>query len=302
MSGPAKILAVDDSVETLDLMERHLATAGLRTLRAEDGRVALRKLEEDSQICAIVLDKVMPDLDGMEFLRRVKADARFTEVPVIMVTAAPAEEEAAQGIRAGLRYYLSKPFDAAMLLGVVNAALEDSKNRKFLAERVRGADRGLKLMQEARFNFRTLDDAADLACNIATCFPDPGAAVLGLLELMLNAVEHGNLGIDYREKSELIRNGRWRDEIERRLGLPENRQRFATLTFKASEDAIVVDITDKGDGFDWRPYMHFSPERATDLNGRGIATCRALSFPDLQYLGSGNVARCAVRLKRDAGR
>jgi CheY-like chemotaxis protein len=299
MRGPGKILAVDDQAENLDLIERHLAAGGYQSVRAEDGSVALRKLEEDENIDLIVVDKVMPNLDGMDFLRLVKADARFKEIPVLMLTAAPAEGEAAQGIRAGLRYHLSKPFDGAMLLGVVNVALQDLRNQRILAEKVRGANDGLRLMQEARFNFRTLDDAANLACNIATCFPEPDMAAIGLHELLVNAVEHGNLGIGYSEKNELLKNRRWTEEVERRLALPENLEKFASLTFKATEDAIVVDIEDNGQGFDWRPYLHFSPERAADLNGRGIATSRVVSFPNLEYLGRGNVARCAVPLEQD---
>ncbi len=301
MSRPAKILAVDDQPANLELIERYLAAGGHRFVRAEDGGVAWRKLEEDAHIDLILVDKIMPKLDGMGFLRLVKADARFKDIPVIMLTAAPTEEEAVQGIRAGLRYHLSKPFDGAMLLGIVNVALQDSNNRRVLAEKIRGLNDALRLMREARFHFRTLDEAATLACNIATCFPDPGKAVLGLNEVLLNAVEHGNLGIGDSGKTDLLRSGCWREEVERRLELPENREKFASLTFKATEDAIVVHIEDKGQGFDWRRYLDFPPAGARRLNGRGIATCRA-SFQSLDYLGIGNVARCITPLERKAGR
>jgi CheY-like chemotaxis protein len=302
MSGPAKILAVDDQPANLDLIEYHLKAAGHRPVRAEDGSAALRKLEEDAHIDLILVDKVMPNLDGMGFLRLVKADSRFKDIPVVMLTVAPTEEEAAQGIRAGLRYHLSKPFDGPMLLGVVSAALEDAKNQKILAEKIRSGNDGLRLMEVARFHFRTLDEAASLASNIANCFPDPDKAALGLNELLLNAIEHGNLGIGYSEKTNLLKNGCWREEVERRLELPENREKFASLTFEATEEDIVVHIKDKGQGFDWRQYLNVSSERATQLNSRGIATCRELSFQGLEYLGSGNIARCAVQLERKVDR
>ncbi len=124
---------------------------------------------------------------------------------------------------------------------------------------------------------------------------------MGLNELMLNAIEHGNLGIGYRKKERLLREGRWREEVERRLGLPENGNKFASLIFEATEEAIVVRIEDQGDGFDWRSYLDFSLDRADDPNGRGIAAARELAFPNLSYQGSGNVARCAAPLPRKAG-
>lgn len=300
MSRPAKILAVEDEPANLDLIERHLAAAGWRTVRAEDGSAALHKLEEDIDL--ILVDKVMPNLDGMGFLRAVKGDARFRDIPVVMLTAAPTEAEAAEGIRAGLRYHLSKPFDGAMLLGIANVAMQDLQTKRLLAEKVRNANDGLRLMQQARFLFRTLDDVANLACNIATCFPDPDKAAIGLHQLLLNAVEHGNLGIGYSEKARLLMDGCWGEEVERRLDLPENREKFATLTFEATGGAIVVHIEDRGQGFDWRRYLHFSPERATHLNGRGIATSRAVSFQSLEFLGVGNVARCAVPAERKVDR
>ena len=77
-------------------------------------------------------------------------------------------------------------------------------------------------MRQARFHFRTLEEAANLAYKIAACFPEPQKAAFGLNELMHNAVEHGNLGIGYDEKANLLRSGSWREEVERRLNFPEN--------------------------------------------------------------------------------
>jgi hypothetical protein len=120
--------------------------------------------------------------------------------------------------------------------------------------------------------------------------------VVGLHELLLNAVEHGNLGITYNEKTDLVRNANWNEEIERRLSLPEYCKNFATLTFKATQAALIVLIKDAGKGFDWTNYLDFSADRATDPHGRGIATSRALSFHSLEYLGAGNEVRCIVKL------
>ncbi len=297
-TGP-KILAVDDEAFNLDLMEHHLGRARYRVVRAEDGLIALQKLEENPSIALVVLDRMMPNLGGMEFLQRVKADIRFQDIPVVMQTAAAAADQVVQGIEAGVYYYLTKPYDRAMLLGIVRAALQDAATKKKLKEKVCACDRGLGLMDEARFRFQTAEEAADLASYIASCFPKPETAVVGLHELLLNAVEHGNLGITYSEKTKLLQNSSWKEEIERRLGLPEYRKKFATLTFEATQAALVVHIKDAGSGFDWKNYLDFSADRATDLHGRGIAASRALSFDSLEYLGTGNEVRCIVKLNSE---
>ena len=294
-AGP-KILAVDDEAFNLDLMEHHLSRAGYHVVRAEDGAIALQKLEEEPRIDLIVLDRMMPNLGGMEVLRRIKADARFQDIPVVMQTAAAAADQVSEGIKAGAYYYLTKPYKGATLVGIVRAALDDARTKARLKEKVGACARGLGLMEEARFRFQTMEDAAGLASYVSNCFPDPQSVVIGLHELLLNAVEHGNLGITYSEKTNLVRNATWNEEVERRLALPEYCKNFATLTFQATEAALTVHIKDAGTGFDWKHYLDFSADRATDPHGRGIATSRALSFHSLEYLGVGNEVRCTVKL------
>ncbi len=296
-SAHRKILAVDDEEFNLDLMVHHLGRAGYHVVRAKDGIIALQKLEDDPGIDLIVLDRMMPNLGGMEVLRRIKADARFQDIPVVMQTAAAAADQVSEGIKAGVYYYLTKPYKGATLLGIVRAALADAGTKNKLKEKVSACARGLDLMEEARFRFQTLEEAAGLASYISNCFPKPENVAIGLHELLLNAVEHGNLGITYSEKTKLLQNASWDAEIERRLGLPENRKNFATLSFKATQAALVIQIKDAGRGFDWKKYLEFSADRVTDTHGRGIATSRALSFHSLEYLGAGNEVRCTVKLK-----
>ncbi len=302
MPSGSKILAVDDEEFYLDILDHHLAREGHDVVLAQDGAVALKRLEENPDVDLILLDRMMPKLDGMEVLRRIKGDSRFKEIPVVMQMAAAAPDQVLQGIEAGVRYCLTKAYDSAVLIGVVNAALENAQAKRNLKNKVHGCGRLLGLMEKARFRFRTLDEAAGLASYIANCFPDPDRAVLGLHELLLNAIEHGNLGISYAEKTVLIRNGGWKEEVERRIASPEYREKFAILSFEAAQGALIVHIRDAGDGFDWKSYIDYAPGRATDPHGRGIATSRAVSFDSLEYLGSGNEVRCIVKLdaeKRD---
>ncbi len=288
MYHKAKVLAVDDEDFNLDIIRFILSRSGFDVVCAEDGLAGLRKLEENLDAAIIVLDRMMPNLDGMQFLTAIKKDPRFSDIPVVMQTAAARTEEVLQGIEAGVYYYLTKPYDQAMLAGVVKSALNDADSKKQLKEEVQKYRSVIGLLDESRFHFRTLEDARNLAYYVAACFPDPVKAVYGLHELLINAVEHGNLGVSYAEKTELLSTGNWRTEIERRLGLAENLHKYGTLILTASQNEFKIHIVDKGCGFNWQSYIEFSPERATDIHGRGIATTRAFSFDSLAYLGPGN--------------
>src|SRR5690606_17200266 len=135
--------------------------------------------------------------------------------------------------------------------------------------------------------FRTLEEAKHIAYYVANCCPEPENTVFGLSELMINAVEHGNLGITFAEKTQLVLEGVWEKEVRRRLQLDEHRHKFGTLTFEADEGLITITITDKGDGFVWQEYLEFKPARMTAPHGRGIAMTNALNFSKLEYRRGG---------------
>jgi DNA-binding response OmpR family regulator len=289
-----KILSVDDDALNRDILTEYLTDGGYEVVEADDGDTALALLNEVEGIDAIVLDRMMPRLNGMEVLKAVKQNPRFADIPVIMQSAATARDQILQGIKAGVYYYLTKPYEDQMLLAIVGAALQDASMKKRLRAEVSQHRRVMGLMEQSRFRFRTLEESRNLAFLIANCFPEPEAAVYGLNEMLINAVEHGNLGIAYSEKTQLIMEGRMQEEIDRRLDLAENRDKWAYLSFEANDRFLCVRIKDQGAGFDWRQYLEISPERATHPHGRGIATSKLMSFTSVEYLGCGNEVVCTV--------
>ena len=152
---------------------------------------------------------------------------------------------------------------------------------------------------EAVYQIRTLQEAKALAGQLAAAHPDPDRVVIGLTELLVNAVEHGNLGITFREKADLLDRGALQAEIERRLARPDLAARRVCVTLRREAGCISTRIEDEGEGFDWRPYLEVDPERALGPNGNGIAIARGVSFDDLAYHGRGNVVVAVVRLAPD---
>lgn len=125
-----RVLVVDDETINLMLIEDFLEQENLGLELYSDPVAAWQRLAEpDSQFSLVVLDRMMPDMDGMEFLRRVRGEARFADIPVIMQTAASAPEQVREGLEAGAYYYLTKPYAPEALISIVRAALEDRRVR-----------------------------------------------------------------------------------------------------------------------------------------------------------------------------
>jgi anti-sigma regulatory factor (Ser/Thr protein kinase) len=211
-----------------------------------------------------------------------------------MQTAMSEAADIADGVRAGAFYYLTKPFAAETLLAIVAAAVKDHRQRIDLASEARQAVHTLRCLNRAEFTFRSPGEVRDIATLVANVIADPGRVVLGLTELMLNAVEHGNLAITYDEKSQLIRSDGLRDEIERRLAMPSYAGKRASLSVERVGGEVRFLIRDEGRGFNWEQYLEMNADRAFDTHGRGIAMSKMISFDRLEYRGSGNEVLAVV--------
>lgn len=152
----------------------------------------------------------------------------------------------------------------------------------------------------AVYSFKTIKEAETIALLLANHCPNPETAGVGLVELLLNAVEHGNLAIGYQGKSKHLEEGDFNKEIERRYGLPDYMSRKAHIEYRRENNRIVFIIRDEGEGFNWRQYMDFSPSRLTHKHGRGIAIASSLGFSSVDYQGSGNKVVATIELDEKA--
>ncbi len=299
-----KILAVDDEEINLEILEDDLTLAGYEVICAEDGQIAWDLLQHHDDIEVILLDRMMPVMNGMELIGKLKADDRYKNIPVIMQTGAAVSEQVKEGIDAGVYYYLTKPYDEELLLAIVNSAIEDNKNTDAIKDEIcnlnsnlTNLQSGLHCINSSTFEFSHPSQINTITFILANCCPEPGKVVLGITELMQNAIEHGNLGIDYQEKLELLVNGKFQDEIQHRLELPRYRDKKATVEINRKAGSFEITITDEGQGFNWDEFMQLSPERATAPNGRGIAMSGMMSFDQIEYIGCGNKVICTIKIE-----
>ena len=288
------ILAVDDDPGILLVIRTVLEGAGYRVFTAADGEEARARLDQcPERFSTILLDWEMPRLTGIDLLGWIKEQRALHDIPVVMATAMDSPDQIRAGIDAGAFYYLTKPFEPSVLLSIVNAALEEFRYRTTFTKMLQDCGNPFRTLTDGTFRFRSLEDGERLALWIANACPDPEDAAL-IVELMTNAVEHGNLGIGYNEKTVLVEKGTWRREIERRLALPESAAKHVEVQVKRNPENLTVLVEDTGPGFDFEKYLVFDETRAFDNHGRGIVM--AGMAMQLEYLGKGNRVRVTLPL------
>ncbi|MEI7834569.1 MAG: response regulator [bacterium] len=115
---PKKVLACDDERHIVRLIQVNLERAGYEVVTAFDGREALKKIDEEHPDM-VVLDVMMPYMDGFETLKHIRANPATRNLPVIMLTAKAQDQDVFQGYSHGVDIYLTKPFNPMELLTFV---------------------------------------------------------------------------------------------------------------------------------------------------------------------------------------
>jgi CheY-like chemotaxis protein len=111
-----KVLIVDDDMRTIFALSNFLSGKGMKTLKAENGKMALEKLEQEPGLDLVLMDIMMPVMDGYQVMERIRARDMFRNLPIIALTAKAMPEDRARCIAAGASDYLPKPVDERRLI------------------------------------------------------------------------------------------------------------------------------------------------------------------------------------------
>lgn len=287
---PTKILCVDDEMYNLEILDKHLKDSGYETILVKSGHEALSALvQHNKSISLVLLDRMMQGMDGIEVLKKMKSEPAFRDIPVIMQTAAAEAKEIIEGIKAGAYYYLTKPYSSDILMAIVRSALSEAEEKEKSKSTLETVSEASQFVKEMVFEYKTVNEAYTLANYIAALFCKNNINILvSLSELMLNAVEHGNLEINHDAKAELVLSGKLWEEINRRMSMPEYGSRKVIVTLRKNERETIINIKDEGKGFDWKEYVDFDPLRMTNPSGRGLAIAHIMSPGSIEFPGNGN--------------
>ena len=188
-TGPGLLLVVDDDAANRDVLSRRLRRQGHGVRTASSGSDALRLIREEA-FDLVLLDIMMPDMDGYQVLGSIKADEGLRHIPVIMISALNEVQSVVRCIEAGADDYLAKPFNPTLLKARIGASLEKK----------RGRDRETVLFEQLQRNYKRLQEVEklrdDMRNMIVHDLRTPLTSVIVGVEML---EKHGELNESQRE-------------------------------------------------------------------------------------------------------
>jgi CheY-like chemotaxis protein len=127
MENNKTIMVVDDNPDIITIVRTILEGRGFNVLSASSGAECLEALKSQKPDL-IVLDIMMPEMDGLEVLTRLKSLSEFTNIPVVLLTAKVQYEDVLGGYKLGADYYITKPFTSTQLINGINLLLGENKS------------------------------------------------------------------------------------------------------------------------------------------------------------------------------
>jgi response regulator RpfG family c-di-GMP phosphodiesterase len=287
-------MAVDDrkTFKSFDI------ESDIEVLEAESSAEAKAILKENQgNISAIVTSFVLPDVDGIDFLRDLKRDLSSNYIPSIVITNDINEKNLVESMNAGAFYYLERPFGESVFVSVLQKALKDYTTYVFYLGKAQNVNIS-RLICRGQFAFQTFKEGYEVADWLASLCAGQARddLVVGFIELLINAVEHGNLEVGYDEKSEMMKEGNYIEKVLKRLELPKFKDRYVLVEFEHRKTELEVTICDEGKGFDFENYLVMDKKRMFHSHGKGIIMAKNLYFDELFYTEPGNKVTAKIKL------
>jgi len=218
VSNPPKILVVDDNADNVELLAKRLKALGYRTCEAYDGEEALLRVAEEEPDL-VILDVMMPKLDGFEVCQRLKSDERTRSIPVIMLTAKREVPDKIRGLDTGADDYVTKPFNPQELMARVRSLLN------------------LRTLHEKRVTEEKLGALGQMAEGVAHEVRNPMVTIGGFARRIRDRLPDGDPLREYAEH--IIK------EVERLETMVEEIVRFKALMISPYEPVDLGSVVDE---------------------------------------------------------
>ncbi len=230
---------------------------------------------------------MMPRMDGLTLLQEIKKID--PGAAVILMTGHGNEEILLKALQGGATNFFKKPFNVRALIREIHKIFQ------YKTEAVRSYLFSPYLLEETKSFALTTGNAPyypvvnqitlQLPCLLADA--EILNLKIGIEEMITNAIEHGNLGISFEEKSAAIEEGRLGDLLADRLARADNAQKRVFISSRLSQESFRITIRDEGGGFDWRNLPALLPENLLAYSGRGIFLTK-IYYDEVNYNDDGN--------------
>lgn len=135
-----KVLIVDDSLTNLNILSDMLSINCIGVITLKDGTQVVNLLEKHDDICLILLDIIMPEINGYEVCKLLKNNSKFADIPIIFITSLHSFDDKIKGFESGAVDYITKPFNEKEVMARVNTHIELFQNRKLLNSKINQKD------------------------------------------------------------------------------------------------------------------------------------------------------------------
>jgi DNA-binding response OmpR family regulator len=262
------ILIVEDHPEQAELVARILSMRSYQSIVADNGETGLR-LARERLPDLVLLDLMLPDINGFDVCRRLRTDRSTMMIPVVMLTALNDVQHRVHGFRVGANAYLTKPYGVDDLFEAITAACDW---RSGIENRAMQGEIHVEINSEIDF-LQDLNDFSMLVCQSTPLGNDQVVQLRqAVMEMAHNAIEWGNL---------------------------HQSDRLVTITYRVHEDRLEIVVRDQGPGFDRStlphaaiagdPFTHLDVREKLGLRagGFGLLICQGM-VDEMRYNDSGN--------------
>lgn len=148
MSKKMRALIVDDDVLNVESIKEDLQDSNFEVVTAFNGKEALKILNSDNDFRVVLLDRMMPEMDGMEVLKIMKNDPHLKYIPVIIQSAVTDVKEMVKGYDEGCYHYITKPFSKNAMMIIVDIAIEKARKEAIIREVYGEKSKNEKLLEQ----------------------------------------------------------------------------------------------------------------------------------------------------------
>lgn len=279
------ILVVDDEDDNRWIAARNLKKLGFGEVdETGSGEEAVGILKSNAGIDIVFLDRMMPNMSGLDLAKEILGIQKGLLPTVIFQTGRVSLDDLQEVIDVGVVNIMKKPYGKEEMDTFFTASAYEVLRKRYFIDALSDVSEKENIEGKESFEVITLQDAKDLAVKLARRTNDPIMKAIGLYELMANAVEHGYVKIGDDEKLELMKVGKYEDEVNARA---ESINKKVIVDVTPVDGSYSFTVTDTGEGFDSAGYMQPTPETILKPFYCGIPRAKYV-FSSLIYNEGGN--------------